>query len=276
MSIHPNAPPKPSKPEINDPEEYLEALLKSEPRPRKKDAVEAVLRRFPWWNLWKPQWRPEGWSAKPGGKAGGGSSFRTGTQQEPHLHHRERDQRRERREQRHQEEPRRSHQQQTGSAKARKNGTDSLFRDGDQAILQWTRAATSYEEFRVEEHHTEADAIQILLGAMTALRQERDRAIDLVNLLAQERRELRLHMLAQSSVAQQTRPVYEPNPLYRKVGLDEKCPLFILHAAKRAYRKKLHPDAHPPERKAEAERRFKEAEAVFEEIERQRGFARSV
>jgi hypothetical protein len=58
--------------------------------------------------------------------------------------------------------------------------------------------------------------------------------------------------------------------------LDEKCPLFILDTAKKAYRKKLHPDIHPPERKAQAERRFKEAEAVFAEIERQRGHAKPI
>jgi hypothetical protein len=105
---------------------------------------------------------------------------------------------------------------------------------------------------------------------MTVLQQERDRAIELINFLVQERKEVRSHIAAQSNAAQQTRPAYKPNDLYRKVGLDEKCPEFVLKAVRTAYRKKLHPDMWPPESKVEAERRFKQAEAVFDEIERQR------
>jgi len=60
-------------------------------------------------------------------------------------------------------------------------------------------------------------------------------------------------------------------PLLRSVGLDESCPDFMIKAARTAYRKTFHPDARPEHQKAEAERRFKEAEAVFEEIYWTRG-----
>ena len=54
--------------------------------------------------------------------------------------------------------------------------------------------------------------------------------------------------------------------VYRRVGLDEGCPDFVLRAVRTAYRKQLHPDTRPAHEKAEAERRFKDAEAVFETI----------
>jgi hypothetical protein len=58
--------------------------------------------------------------------------------------------------------------------------------------------------------------------------------------------------------------------LYRRVGLDEACPDFVLKAVRTAYRRALHPDTRPDHEKAEAERRFKEAEAIFDEIARLR------
>jgi DnaJ-class molecular chaperone len=57
-----------------------------------------------------------------------------------------------------------------------------------------------------------------------------------------------------------------PNTIFRRVGLDPSAPRFAIEAARKAYRKSLHPDLQPPARKAEAERRFKEAEAAFDEI----------
>jgi chromosome segregation ATPase len=58
--------------------------------------------------------------------------------------------------------------------------------------------------------------------------------------------------------------------IFRRVGLDEKCPDFVMKAARKAYRVELHPDRRPDSQKAEAENRFKEAEAVFDEIYRLR------
>jgi hypothetical protein len=62
------------------------------------------------------------------------------------------------------------------------------------------------------------------------------------------------------------------HPHFRRVGLDAECPKFVAELVRREYRKRLHPDGKPPEQKAEAEARFKEAEAVFAEIWRKRGF----
>ena len=60
--------------------------------------------------------------------------------------------------------------------------------------------------------------------------------------------------------------------LYCRVGLDPECPKWLAETARREYRKRLHPDGRPSEQKAEAESRFKEAEAVFAEIWEERGF----
>ena len=62
------------------------------------------------------------------------------------------------------------------------------------------------------------------------------------------------------------------HPVFRRVGLDADCPRWVAETVRRAYRAKLHPDAHPASRKAEAERRFKQAEQVFDEVWRLRGF----
>ena len=63
MSIHPNAPHRPSKSTIADPQDLLTFLLTSEPRLRLKDAEREVLKRFEWWNPWKPEWRPPEFSS---------------------------------------------------------------------------------------------------------------------------------------------------------------------------------------------------------------------
>jgi|GEM_PF-4303772 len=58
--------------------------------------------------------------------------------------------------------------------------------------------------------------------------------------------------------------------LYRRVGLCENAPEWLVAAARRAYRAALHPDRHPAHRKQEAENRFKLAESVFVAIAAQR------
>ena len=62
------------------------------------------------------------------------------------------------------------------------------------------------------------------------------------------------------------------NPLFRRVGLDENALEWVVVAARRAYRARLHQDVHPAHRNAEAERRCKLVEEVFAEIWRLRGF----
>ncbi|WP_306222532.1 hypothetical protein [Bosea beijingensis] len=61
--------------------------------------------------------------------------------------------------------------------------------------------------------------------------------------------------------------------LHGRVGLCEHAPEWLVAAARRAYRAKLHPDRHPPSVKADAERRFKTAESVFDAIAAQRASA---
>lgn len=59
----------------------------------------------------------------------------------------------------------------------------------------------------------------------------------------------------------------QANPLYRRVGLDEDAPERVIHAVRRAYRAKLHPDRHRPRVREDAERRFKETESIFDRID---------
>lgn len=54
--------------------------------------------------------------------------------------------------------------------------------------------------------------------------------------------------------------------LYRRVGLSPSAPTWVIVAAHRAYRAQLHPDRHPEKFKAQAEARFKAADATFAEI----------
>ncbi len=61
------------------------------------------------------------------------------------------------------------------------------------------------------------------------------------------------------------------DPLYRRVGLHARCPDFLVMAARREYRRKLHPDMQPEGRKPEATRRFQAAEEAFSQICAARG-----
>jgi hypothetical protein len=82
------------------------------------------------------------------------------------------------------------------------------------------------------------------------------------------------------ALLERERPNVEPSEeshdsdhaIFRRVGLDQHCPRWVAEAVRREYRRRLHPDTKPLGQKAEAERRFKEAEVVFDEIWRLRGF----
>jgi hypothetical protein len=56
------------------------------------------------------------------------------------------------------------------------------------------------------------------------------------------------------------------HPLYRRVGLDEHCPAFVLQAVRHAYAKQFHPDLRPPHEKDQAQERLKQANAIFDQI----------
>ncbi|MER2268525.1 hypothetical protein [Methylobacterium oxalidis] len=61
------------------------------------------------------------------------------------------------------------------------------------------------------------------------------------------------------------------DPLYRRVGLNEGCPDFVVVSARRAFRAALHPDRHPEARKPAAQARFVAAEEAFTAIYKRRG-----
>lgn len=59
-------------------------------------------------------------------------------------------------------------------------------------------------------------------------------------------------------------------PLHHAVGLHPRSPDWLVVAARRAYRSRLHPDRHPQHRR-QAEQRFVQAEQAFEQIYALRG-----
>ncbi|MBM6583993.1 hypothetical protein ILT44_27720 [Microvirga sp. BT689] len=155
-------------------------------------------------------------------------------------------------------------QQQRSKSSVGAESIEALFTKGDRAILDWSAKTMDYSRFRVEDHHTDADTVQIVVSALNCMREERDNAVALISFLTSERNTLR------SYLANLQRPETPAQRLYAKVGLHEGCPEFVLQAARTAYRKALHPDGQPERHRVEAERRFVEAEGVFEEIKRLR------
>ena len=61
------------------------------------------------------------------------------------------------------------------------------------------------------------------------------------------------------------------DPVYRRVGLSPSAPDWLVQAARTAYRRRLHPDVHPPKHRQKAHDRFIRAEEAFTRIERLRG-----
>jgi len=173
--------------------------------------------------------------------------------------------RRQRKQRQEQQRDEQARKQQCSAAGARPESIEALFSIGDQAIRDWSAKTADYSHFRVDEHHTDADAVQIVLAALNQMKQERDNAIALISLLTSERTKLRSH------IKNLNLPETPTQRLYRMVGLHEGCPDFLLQAARTAYRKALHPDGQPEWHRAEAERRFKQAEEVFAAIKRLRG-----
>jgi hypothetical protein len=134
------------------------------------------------------------------------------------------------------------------------------------APAPWRRVEPHFDEPRTEEQ-SPSDRLSLLNQIEqleTDLREARQEANGLRAAIERLERDLQNAKAAQSQ--------YRPNPLFRRVGLDEAVPEWVAVAVRRAYRKRLHPDAHPEGRKTEAERRFKEAEQVFDDIWRVKGF----
>ena len=262
MSIHPNAPSRPSKSNIADPEDLL-AFLTSELRLRRRDAEREVIKRFEWWNPWKPEWRPPEFSSlrrianervmkleerltKPAVRRFfGRDSTASGISAKKRL--------------------RRGNSAAVAQTREDREG-ENLFEEGDRAISEWTSKAahSSYDDFLIQGHHSSDDVVRIFFAALTRMKGEHDAAISTIQTLAEERTRLRTHIAAQG------RSHERPNPLYKKVGLHQDCPDWLIPAARTAYRRRCHPDAHPPQNRTLMETKFKEAEEVFSEILRLR------
>lgn len=60
------------------------------------------------------------------------------------------------------------------------------------------------------------------------------------------------------------------DPVYRRVGLSPSAPDWLVQAARTAYRRRLHPDVHPPHHRPHAHDKFIRAEEAFERIGRLR------
>ena len=77
--------------------------------------------------------------------------------------------------------------------------------------------------------------------------------------------------LARARGAAGLRQETEEGRLYRQVGLHAHAPGWLIQAARRAYRSRLHPDRHPPHHRQGAHDRYVRAEDVFEKIDALRG-----
>jgi len=78
--------------------------------------------------------------------------------------------------------------------------------------------------------------------------------------------------LLENELAEAAMAIGNGHPLFRRVGLDAKCPEWVAAAVRREYRKRFHPDLHSGANKDKAERAFKDAEGVFDQIWTRRGF----
>jgi hypothetical protein len=110
-----------------------------------------------------------------------------------------------------------------------------------------------------------------IIGEIDRLRDERDNLRERLVLMQSEMRNLREELALVQAREGFTAP-RQADPVFRSVGLDEKCPEWVAVAVRRAYRAKLHPDRHPARVKPQAEERFKKAEQAFATIWRRRGF----
>jgi hypothetical protein len=130
----------------------------------------------------------------------------------------------------------------------------------------WRRVEPHFDEPRTEEQ-SPSDRL-LLLNRIEQLETDLKEARGQANGLRAANERLERDLLNARAAQSQ----YRPNPLFRRVGLDEDAPEWVAVAVRRAYRRRLHPDVQPQGRKVEAERRFKEAEQVFDEIWRVKGF----
>jgi hypothetical protein len=127
------------------------------------------------------------------------------------------------------------------------------------------RAADESMMAEAEARARERSIAEVMAKELAQLRIEKEaaekRVADLQSVLLQARDTIRWQEQKLSAAS-----LKSGNTLFRRVGLDEGCPDFVLKAVRTAYRRQLHPDTRPAHEKEEAERRFKEAEIVFNSL----------
>jgi hypothetical protein len=107
--------------------------------------------------------------------------------------------------------------------------------------------------------------VQHLLIQVQELQRDLDAARGVIEVLRAQREEVERDLRAARAATQSAAC------LYARVGLVEAAPDWLVVATQRAYRIRFHPDRHPNDRKAEAERTLKAAEEVFFRIASKRG-----
>ena len=130
--------------------------------------------------------------------------------------------------------------------------------------MKWARIEPRFDDMaRFEHHHERARLlyrVEELERDLTDARREADVLRDRNEQLERDVR-----------AAKATTRVDGTNPIYRRVGLHQDAPEWVIVAVRKAYRKRFHPDGYSAGQKTEAERRFVQAEQVFSEIGRIRG-----
>lgn len=141
-------------------------------------------------------------------------------------------------------------------------------------LLIWLTPRLYRELLRSRALHREAQAR--VAAAEASLRQETEQKSSLERELQKVTRDLRKIETELRKERQKPQAAARvPKSVFRRVGLDADCPRWVAEAVRREYRKRLHPDTKPLGQKVAAERRFKEAETVFGEIWRLRGFSKT-
>ncbi len=129
----------------------------------------------------------------------------------------------------------------------------------------WTRVEPRFEPWPTQDQSFERPK---LLRRIEQLEHDLEEARGTVETLRAHNEQLERDL----QIARTAKPNSRSSPLFRRVGLDEDVPEWVARAVRREYRKRLHPDGRHGSQKVEAERRFKEAEGVFDQIWRTRGF----
>jgi hypothetical protein len=130
--------------------------------------------------------------------------------------------------------------------------------------MTWARIEPRFDDMTRSEDHRERAR---LLYRVEELERDLIEARRESDVLRGRNEQLELDIRA----AKATTQADSTNSIYRRVGLHQDAPEWVIVAVRKAYRKRFHPDGYSAGQKTEAERRFVQAEQVFSEIGRIRG-----